>query len=409
MKTALVIGASSESLYAISVAQKRGYHVIAFDGDPEAEGLQYADEAFVADIREPKEVWSRLRERPDLVLPIPIGRYLTTTGAVNDYYGLKGVSEAAAVRCTDKYLFHQVLAKAGLRDGVCCLLSEGMTVPEAHKKAVQALQQEKEKFGMAAQMVVKPRYGSGSRGVELAGSEQDLQNYFAGMSGRMAEDFVVETVFPGIEYGVDAAVFNGELSLFLIREKILTPPPYRQCVGYLSVVPEQEEKLYQEAAAYLQQVVGVLGLNHCLLHCDLMWDQGKPMLIELSGRPSGHRLNNLFTPLATGTSMVDIYIDYVEGNSCLLSGETVRPLLIGYFDAGECTLTAIPAEDKVWQQFGENLLEYDCRLVTGQMVLVQDGHTLMGRGYFILKGKDRKELLNLRQKLLDFVFSHTIS
>lgn len=52
MKTAIVIGASSESVYAIGIARKRGYHVIAFDGNPQAEGLSGADEAVVADIRD---------------------------------------------------------------------------------------------------------------------------------------------------------------------------------------------------------------------------------------------------------------------------------------------------------------------------------------------------------------------
>lgn len=406
MKTALVIGASSESLYAIAVAQKRGYHVIAFDGNPKAEGLQYANETVVTDIRIPERIWSQLEEKPDLILPVPIGRYLTTTGAVNDYYGLKGLSEAASICCTDKYCFHKKLSEQGLRDGVCLLLPEGMAVSEALKQSNEVLQREKIRMGLEMQMVVKPRYGSGSRGVELIDSTEALQRYLGEMQNIISEDLIVETVFQGTEYGVDAAVLDGELSLFLVREKILTPPPYRQCVGYLSVVPQKEEGLYQKISEYLQRVTRVLGVNHCLLHCDLMWYLGRPMLIELSGRPSGHQLNNLFTPLATGRSMVDIYIDYIEGKKVAKSACPVRQLLIGYFDGGDCELTGVPESEEVWDRFKSNLLEYDCRLSLGQIQKVQDGHTLMERGYFILEGENRGELLQKRQELLEFVFQY---
>ena len=78
---ALVIGASSESVYAINRARSYGMKVLAFDGDKGAEGLKYADESFVVDIRDPEKIYSiidRKRIHPEemVVLPVPIGRYL---------------------------------------------------------------------------------------------------------------------------------------------------------------------------------------------------------------------------------------------------------------------------------------------------------------------------------------------
>ena len=398
MKTAIVIGASSESVYAITVAQKRGYHVIAFDGNKEADGLSYADEPVVADIRDARCIWSRLAEKPDLILPVPIGRYLITTGAVNDYYGLKGLSEEAANYCTDKYLFHKRLSEQGLRDGICLLFEEGTSAAQAAGLAIDALQ--------GAPMIMKPRYGSGNRGVMLVQSEEDIISYLG--TGELTEDLVMETVFTGKEYGIDAAVFDGRLFLFLIREKLLTPPPYRQCVGYLAVERKKEGVLYSRILEYLEQVVQILGLNHCLLHCDLMWDGNHPSLIELSGRPSGHNLHNLFTPLATGINMVDSYISYVEGkakDSLSFSVESEeRRLLIGYFDSEPCRLDKVPDASTIKKIFGDSLLQYDCHLQPGIVQESKDGHTLMERGYFILSGKTREELLQSRKKLLEIVF-----
>lgn len=403
MKTAIVIGASSESVYAIGIARKRGYYVIAFDGNSQAEGLSHADQAVVADIRDASQIWERLDHKPSLVLPVPIGRYLTSAGEVNDFYGLRGISARATEYCTDKYKFHQKLSEYGLRDGHCLLLEQGCSISEAVSRAEALFTQERGSSEQGTRMVIKPRYGSGSRAVELVQSASEVRTYLGGTVG---EDLVLETVFPGIEYGVDAAVFDGKISLYLIREKLLTPPPYRQCVGYLAVDRQSEHPMYDRITNYLQQVIQTLEINHCLLHCDLMWHEGKPMLIELSGRPSGHRLHNVFTPLATGVSMVDRYIDYVEERYTeLCEPSEVRPLLIGYFDSEPCLLKQVPDAADIQRQFGSRLLQYDCRLEPGVISEIKDGHTLMERGYYILEGKNRADLLQERELLLKQVFA----
>lgn len=406
MKTAIVIGASSESVYAIGIARKRGYQVIAFDGNPQAEGLSHADQAVVADIRDASQIWERLDHKPSLVLPVPIGRYLISAGAVNDFYGLKGLSAKAAEYCTDKFLFHQELSEHGLRDGHCLLLEQGCSASEAMSRAEAVFTQEQGCGEQGAGMVIKPRYGSGSRAVALVQSASEVGSYLGETAG---EDLVLETVFPGREYGVDAAVFDGKISLYLVREKLLTPPPYRQCVGYLAVDRQSENALYERITAYLQQVIQTLEINHCLLHCDLMWHEGRPMLIELSGRPSGHRLHNVFTPLATGVAMVDRYIDYVEERHTEQSEPpAVRPLLIGYFDSEPCLLERVPDAAEIREQFGNRLLHYDCFLKPGKIQEIRDGHTLMERGYYILVGKNRDELLRDRELLLKQVFAGKI-
>lgn len=110
-KVALVIGASSESVFAINEAKKAGLKVVAFDGNKDAIGLKLADVSYVVDIRDPKNIIEKLigGYEPITILPVPIGRYLITTGSINDYYKLDGVSYKAADLCTDKLLFHKKL------------------------------------------------------------------------------------------------------------------------------------------------------------------------------------------------------------------------------------------------------------------------------------------------------------
>ncbi|MBQ4284433.1 MAG: hypothetical protein IJB96_10970, partial [Lachnospira sp.] len=158
-KTALVIGASSESRYAIETAKKRGYKVVAFDGNPDAPGLSWADKGIVTDIRDANNILEHFNSwdmpAPSFVLPVPIGRYLTSTGSVNDALGLKGISHKAANLCTDKYEFHCTLADAGLRNGYCMLIPAGDSADILSTDNIPL------------PFILKPRFGSGSRGVYL--------------------------------------------------------------------------------------------------------------------------------------------------------------------------------------------------------------------------------------------------
>lgn len=381
-KQALVIGASAEACYAINIAQKRGYHVTAFDGNPNAPGLKQADTALVTDIRNPRNIVNLLNEKPDFVLPVPIGRYLTSTGAVNDSLGLKGISQSAAENCTDKYIFHKKLASNHLRSGFCQLIPAGQSMP----KQISAFKNTLYPF------ILKPRYGSGSKGVYLIGSENERKRISASFFPA-SEDYIAETVYKGTEYGADGFIFNGKLYLLLIREKLLTNPPFCQCVGYLSLNREDNAGFYQRTSNYLQKVTEILRMNNCLFHCDFIGDAEHTDIIEISGRPSGHNLHNLFTPLVTGISMIDTYIDFMEGKPLSIEPSTTDSMLIGYFDFENCTVKKVPSQNEISECLKDSLIAYECHMEPGYAETITDGAVLMKRGFYILKGNSRDELL----------------
>ncbi|WP_406022308.1 hypothetical protein, partial [Succinivibrio sp.] len=81
-KTALLIGASFESVFSIKTAQSCGFFVVALDGNPSAQGFKYADQSFVVDISDYNKICSLLSEKkiePSVVLPAPVGKILDAT------------------------------------------------------------------------------------------------------------------------------------------------------------------------------------------------------------------------------------------------------------------------------------------------------------------------------------------
>lgn len=116
MKIAVLIGASSESIFAISQAKSLGLRVVAFDENKNAPGLKEADISFVMDIKNPQKIINRLYEhnlKPDLILPVPLGRCLVTTAALIEHFNLEGASFIATDICTDKLKFHKFLGGGG--------------------------------------------------------------------------------------------------------------------------------------------------------------------------------------------------------------------------------------------------------------------------------------------------------
>jgi len=375
---AVVVGASAEAVHAIAVARDLGFEVTAFDGDPHAEGLRHADDARVVDITVPSAIVDAFPGRPDVVLPVPIGRYLTSTGAVNDYWGLPGVTADAAANCTDKWRFHEMMARHGFRRAPGVLIPPGESPRE---------------LPVDYPVVLKPRFGSGSRAVSVFTSRADLETYLDRL-GPVAEDLLIEECAQGVEYGLDAAVAGGEFHMILLREKLLTRLPYRQAVGYYSVPHDDSNAtLYRSVAVAMSRVCELLGLKDCLLHADLVWDGDSIFVIEVSARPSGHHLHDLFTPLATGVDPVREFIKFAVpglGQEYSFTPRSVRPLLIRFFDFNRCTVVAAPDASTLRDRFP--LLAYEEHCAGRHMEQVTDGPGLMGRGYFVLAGDSRAEL-----------------
>lgn len=370
MKTA-VIGASAEALHAIEKAHQYGLEVIALDGNPEAAGLKAADRALIVDISDERAVISTLKEeKPDFVLTVPVGRYLTTIGAVNDALGLPGITRKMAVLCTDKLLFHEKLHQAGLRSCRCYAAEEGMELSE-----------------MSFPVILKPRYGSGSRGIHMLSEKEQAAAALEAVSG---EDYVLEECVAGGEYGADGCITEQGFQLILLRKKENTPPPARQAVGYSSVLPGDEFR--DQAEQYLRKVTDCLGLKECLFHADIIRGEDGPFVIELSARPSGHNLHNLFTPLCTGVDMVEEYIKYRMAKPyCFVPAHT-KSMVIHYFDMSG-RIRRVPDREEAERAAKVPVAAWDCRVKKNEVLVpVSDGHSLMGRGFFVLEGDDTAKL-----------------
>ena len=380
---AIVIGASSESIHAIKVAKKKGLKVLAFDGNKDAEGLKYADESYVVDITKPRKIVKiinnkKIKSKEMVVLPVPIGRSLVSIGYFNKHYHLTGPTKRTCEICTDKWLFHKVLSNKKMRN-INCKLIRKHTIPKKIKNFPA---------------IIKPRYGAGSREVLYIADKKAWKEALLFFPSN--EDFIIEDAVSGIEYGIDGMVLENKFNLVLLRKKLLTLPPYRQCVGYISIC--NDDALLKKISVYIQKITSIIKLKNGIIHADIIINRDQIFVIELSARPSGHRLHNLFTPMVTGVDIISEYLDYSSGKCIVLNTKkNIDTFLIRYFDI-ESEIKRIPDEDMLISKY--NLLDYECNMKLGEVKKIKDGHSLMNRGFFILKEHTEIDVCKKANELL---------
>ncbi len=383
----LVIGASEESVYAIELARKMGHYVIAFDGNKDAAGLKCADESHVVDIRNAENIYEKIGDRhPDMVLPTPIGRILVVSGQVNDHYALKGVSLKATDNCTDKYEFHKKMQAIGMRDAQCILFKD--------------ISQESEVRSYP--MILKPRFGAGSRGIFMINNEPDLHKTAALLGDELCrEDYILESLVDGEEYGIDGACFNGKTQIILLRKKLMTAPPERQCTGYISVKEnELKQEEWNKLNVLMDTAVKTMEIENSVFHADILKNSDGFFMIEMSARPSGHHLHNLFTPLVTGVSVIEEYIKFQSDAAYCIEPHYIKKMMICYFDFEDCVVHSVPAKDYIMSKYP--VIKWECTIKNSDVLgKIPDGHSVMGRGFFIIKGEDDSELIECRQQILN--------
>lgn len=387
-KVGVVIGASRDAIHTIRKAQEHNIYVVALDGNSQAEGLKIADQAIQVDISDQEKTLEVVYQiNPDFILPIPIGRYLTTTGYVNEKLNLPGIGTKQTESSTDKYLFHKILHEKGLRPVDACLINKYSS---------------KSEIKMSYPAIVKPRYGSGSRDVYYLDNSEELSAIWDKIQ-KSDEDFILEGAAVGEEYSVDGAVINGKFILTLLRKKTITPLPIRQPISSFSMPDNmQNQKLIYDVKEVIQAASEALEYNNCLLNADLIINEKGVFIIEMAPRPSGHNLHNVFVPVATGIDIAEEYIKYLLHDQWKFEPQNVRCLQIRFFDFEHVKITKVPHVDELKRNKECNLVMWQCNIQDGEyMQPVVNGHSIMGRGFFIVEGKDERDLV----KQSDWVLS----
>jgi biotin carboxylase len=382
----LALAAGPEQLPAIRIAKKNKWQVIAFDQNPEAPGLREADISYSFDAmcNLPRVLDIARTAKVKALLPIPLGAMLQAAGEVNEHLGLRGISCSAARFSTDKLLQRNELRQSGL--------------PQPHSVACDSPSEiHRAALALKGPGLVKPRFGSGSSGVFLFENTQQIDAHLAWHIQSLSPSSIgagprslVEECIHGIEFGVDAVVVRNEFTILAIRQKDMTPLPFRLSKGLYSP-PDISKQLLAKIESACRKAAFVLGFSDCMIHFDVMaTEDSEPTIIETSGRPSGFHISAVMLPAILGyspleqlmRSLLDLPFDFTPHQS--------KAAVLRMLESTPGIVVAIKGLSEARRSPG--VVSADTFLKPGDAILRQDsGCTGFKVGYIITQGATLQE------------------
>ena len=305
MKKLLVLAAGILQVPVIKKAKEMGCYVIAADGDPNAIGFQYADKPVVVNITSEEDVLHIAREEHiDGVIHPCSEVAMNVMGRINDELGLSGISKEIAFRATNKHLMRGAFEKYGAPSpkSFCFDVAEGAWDCFCNDFPNDA--------------ILKPSRNSGSRGIakieKNVSKERFTQLFERSKSESRDKTVMLEQFIEGPEFSVEIIVWNGDVNVLTVTDKVTTEAPYFVELGHNqpSIYSSDIVEEIKRAAVF---GVKALEVNNCACHAEVKVQEDKAYIMEIGARLGGDFISTELTHLSTGVDMVAAAINCALG------------------------------------------------------------------------------------------------
>lgn len=299
-KKLAIIGAALFQEPAILKAKEMGLetHVFAWAaGDP---GEEMADFFYPISIREKEEILEKCREIGiDGIISIASDLAMETVNYVADKMGLTGNSIEATRISTNKHLMREAFEANGDPSPKSILADDGASIEDG---------------SLEYPLIVKPTDRSGSRGVRIVESRDDLGEAVA---GAVEESFegkaIVEEFIRGDEYSVEYISCRGKHYFLAITEKTTSGEPWFIEMSHIQPAPVSDRRK-QRIIEVSEHALDTLQLMDGAAHIELKADENDNIkIVEIGGRMGGGFIGSDLVPLSTGYDFVGEVIRIAMG------------------------------------------------------------------------------------------------
>lgn len=296
------------------------------------------------------------QEKVDALIPVPLGKVISTVGYINTKLNLPGVSYDACLNFTDKQKVYELLKQNNLN---CASQWNGT---ELNKVTFPC--------------IVKPRFGCGSRGVKIANNYQELVDACEfckkDFSPIKDKDILVEELIDGAEYSCDFFVKDDQITLYLLLKKTLTDFPYRQEITYEDNSLTNEEK--ELISNYVCQCAKVLKINNSVVTCDLIISSKGPYIVDIASRFPGNYVCS--AAKAKGEDLGRMYLDFIFNKKLPEIPQNLPKAYFSMFNIGSGELVSVPDSVHTATFIAEKNLK-----VGDKITKVTNGRGLLSRGF----------------------------
>lgn len=301
MKKLLIIGASVLQLPAIKKAKEMGYYVGVIDYDPNAVGIEFADEYFNVSTIDIEGVAETAKTFcPDGIVTLATDMPMRSIAAAASELSLPAISMETAIKTTDKGEMIKAFEECGVAHPWFYIIED--------EKALESVEN-----SLSFPCILKPCDNSGSRGVVLCKSKESLKaDYVYAKNCSRGGSVIIEEYLEGNEVSVEVIALYGKAHIIQVTDKITTGAPHFVEMGHSqpSRLPENSILEIKKLAA---DAVRAVGIQNGPAHVEIMLTKDGPKMIELGARLGGDCITTHLTPLSTGVDMVRAVIEIACG------------------------------------------------------------------------------------------------
>lgn len=303
MKKILIIGASILQLPAIKKAKEAGYYTIVADFNPEAIGIQYADEYHnVSTIDENGITVLAERVKPDGIMTLATDLPMRALAVATSKLGLPGISYDTAIKATDKGEMIKAFEASNVEHPWFFILRS----EDDLKHMLPSL---------SYPCVIKPTDNAGNRGVSYAKDEAELISLYGySHENSHSGDVIIEEYMEGQEVSVEIIVYHGEVHILAVTDKLTQGKPYFVEIGH-----SEQSQLGEENVAKIKDLatraVKAIGIDNSPAHVEIMLTKDGPKMVELGARMGGGCITTHLVPLSTGIDMIKSVMDMAMGQA----------------------------------------------------------------------------------------------
>ncbi|MER8537721.1 acetyl-CoA carboxylase biotin carboxylase subunit family protein [Mesorhizobium sp. M1005] len=295
---------STSTLLFVQAARRLGLHPITLAADPACYDYLAAGGNEVISVADNLDALirecSRLRSTYDIAgITSARESFYATVGKLCRHFDLPGPNPESIEQCCDKFTQRQLLAEAGI------------PIP-AYRLAVNVMDVESAAAEIGLPVILKPAVGSGSSGVRLCRTVDELAEHTTYLLGgqhiwRSSPRILVEEFAQGPLYWAD--IMGDQFIGIGIAN--CGPPPhfvYRECT-YPAVLPDDE---HERIADISLSCLRALGLGWGPRGIEFRWTMRGPVVIEVNPRLHGAPTPQLIQ-LAYGIDLITEHIKLVIG------------------------------------------------------------------------------------------------
>ena len=268
----------------------QGKHkIVAIDCDELSVGFHLADRSYVVPFSVEDDYWKEVlkvirKEEIDVIVPTgdaDIVHFARNSMMMHDLGVVNFMSNyKTIITCQDKWSFYNHMYVNGLED----------LLPKTSDNDRD----------ISFPKICKPRRGSGSRGIELWRSKDDIKDFSSTENLHYSNDYIYQEYLPGTEYTIDVLCgLYGEVLSVIPRERIQTK------AGISSKGRILRDKKIEESCIKLCESLKVKGPVCIQMKEDV---RGEPKFVEINPRLGG---GTYFTTLA-GVNFMKIMIDILN-------------------------------------------------------------------------------------------------